>query len=72
MFSYAMNLAPFKDVFWTTENQPNNPYGANATEPNTELQSAVATLTTGPVGPGDSIGLMNRTIIMRLKNLSHI
>ena len=68
MFSHAINLAPFKDVFWTTEYQPGNPYSANVSEPNTELQSAVATLSTGPVGPGDSIGRMNKTIIMRCCN----
>lgn len=65
MFAYAVNLAPFKDTFWTTIVQSGNPYG-NVSEPNTELEALVATLSTGPVAPGDAIGMLNKTIIMRL------
>lgn len=72
MVAHALRLAPFKDVFWTTEYQPGNPYDTafqmNVSEPNTELECAVATLSCGPVGPGDKIGLMNKSVIMRCCN----
>ncbi|KAH9500550.1 hypothetical protein Btru_072238 [Bulinus truncatus] len=59
-----MGVAPFKDTFWTTEVQPGSPYG-NKTEPQTRLNSVIATLSTGPVGPGDGIGFINLTVLMR-------
>jgi len=54
MMAHALGLAPFKDVYWTSTTQSGNPYGK--TEPAPDLQSAVATLTAGPVTPGDKIG----------------
>lgn len=54
MFAHALYVAPFKDTFWTTTNQTGNRY--NSSEPNVELQAAIATLSTGPVGPSDKIG----------------
>lgn len=54
MFAHSLNLAPFKDTFWTTSNQSGSEYSQG--EPYPELQAAVATLTTGPVGPSDKIG----------------
>lgn len=65
IFAHAVGLAPFKDVYWSTENQPGNRYGSKASEPYPELNSAISTLSAGPVGPGDKIGLMNKNIIMR-------
>ena len=65
MFSSVLGLAPFKDVYWSTKTQPGNPYGPKATESYPELESAISTLSTGPVGPGDQIGNMSREIIMR-------
>ncbi|BFZ04181.1 hypothetical protein BsWGS_07220 [Bradybaena similaris] len=59
----ALNLAPFKDTFYTSERQPGDPY--NGTEPNTRLQALISTLSTGPVGPGDGIGYINKTLLMR-------
>ena len=32
IYSYALGLSPFKDVFWTTEDQPGNPKYGNNTE----------------------------------------
>ena len=55
MFAHALYIAPFKDTFWTTSSQPGSPYDPH-TEPNIDLQSAIATLSTGPVGPGDGVG----------------
>ena len=65
IFAYSLGLAPFKDVFWSTEFQPGNPYGPKASEPYAELESAISTLSSGPVGPGDNLGCMNKDIIMR-------
>ncbi|XP_077969877.1 uncharacterized protein LOC120331113 [Styela clava] len=62
MFANALHLAPFKDTFWSTSNQTGSPYG-NDTEPNTDLQAAMATLTTGPVGPGDRYSNMSKNIL---------
>ena len=65
MFAHAVGLRPYKDTFWTSEFEPGSFYGDNASEPMSELECAIATLTTGPVGPGDRLGYMNRSIIMR-------
>ena len=43
--------------FWTVSEQPGNPY--NGTEPSPYLQAAIATLSTGPVYPGDRVGYTN-------------
>uniref|UniRef100_K1QR96 Uncharacterized protein n=1 Tax=Magallana gigas TaxID=29159 RepID=K1QR96_MAGGI len=51
----ALNLAPSKDTFWTTEKQPGNPLYPDTREPYPLLEALVATLSTGPVGPGDKI-----------------
>jgi hypothetical protein len=63
MFAWAVGLTPFKDTFWSTEDQPNNYY--QSSEPYPALQVAVATLSTGPVGPGDMVGKTNRQLVMR-------
>jgi hypothetical protein len=49
-------VAPSKDTYWTTENQPNSPYVDSPTEPNWQLQALTVALSTGPNGPGDAIG----------------
>ncbi|KAK7089407.1 hypothetical protein V1264_024716 [Littorina saxatilis] len=66
IFAYAMGIAPFKDDFWSTTVQPNNPY--HDTEPHTELQLAASVLSTGPVAPSDMIGHTNVTLLMRCCN----
>jgi hypothetical protein len=48
----------------STAVQPDNPYGASATEPYSRLQAAVSTLSAGPVAPSDKIGYSNATLIM--------
>eukprot|EP01120_Amphizonella_sp_Union-15-10_P008061 TRINITY_DN2821_c0_g1_i1.p1 TRINITY_DN2821_c0_g1~~TRINITY_DN2821_c0_g1_i1.p1 ORF type:complete len:734 (+),score=155.15 TRINITY_DN2821_c0_g1_i1:26-2227(+) len=64
--AYALGLAPSKDNFWTTPVQPGNPY--NLKEDYPELESAVATYSTGPVAPSDRIGYSNVELIMRSCN----
>ena len=61
----ALGLAPSKDGFWTTSVQPGNPYGDHVTEPTPRLQSAIATLSAGPVAVGDGVNYTNRSLLMR-------
>jgi hypothetical protein len=61
----ALGLASSKDGFWTTSAQPGNPYGATEIENFPLLQSAVATLSAGPVQIGDGIGFSNVSIILK-------
>ena len=67
--AFALGVIPFKDNFWTTERQCNNPYyGKACVEPNTVLESAVAVFSAGAVAPGDGIGQSNASLIMRTCN----
>lgn len=63
---HALGINPYKDNFWTTVTQPGNPYARK--EINPPLQSVVATLSTGPVGPSDMLDHANATLIMRSCN----
>ena len=66
IFAHQLAIAPFKDTFWTTQNQSGNTY--HRWEPYPELQSLVATLSTGPVGPSDKVGLSDVRLIMKSCN----
>jgi hypothetical protein len=61
---WALGVAPSKDDWWSTETQPNSPYGDKPTEPNWQLQAFVVGLSTGPNGPSDGIGYTNSTLVM--------
>lgn len=63
LLAYALGLAPFKDVFWSTSNQPGNKY--KGTEPKPNLEAAISTLSTGPVAVGDRLGYTDRELVMR-------
>ncbi|KAK7098686.1 uncharacterized protein [Littorina saxatilis] len=63
IFAHAMGIAPWKDNFWTTTDQPGNPY--NLSEPYPELEAVVSTLSTGPVGPSDRVGHTNVSLLMQ-------
>ena len=62
---YAVGLAPFKDTFWTTTNQPGNPKYDNKTETHPMLESAIATLSTGTVGISDKINHTNVELVAK-------
>ncbi|XP_072031493.1 uncharacterized protein [Amphiura filiformis] len=64
---HALAIRPFKDNFWTMSTQPDSPYKGKM-ETNPQLQSVVATLSTGPVGPSDMLDHANATLIMRSCN----
>jgi hypothetical protein len=59
MLADSLGLRPFKDVFKTTKR------GRFRGERTPELETLVASLSTGPVGPGDQIGFMNKDLILR-------
>ncbi|KAJ8299957.1 hypothetical protein KUTeg_021476 [Tegillarca granosa] len=61
----AVGLVPYKDTFWTTTNQPGNPKYPTITEPYPSLEALVATLSTGPVGPGDKVNSTDVEMLMR-------
>ncbi|KNC53925.1 6 carbohydrate binding protein [Thecamonas trahens ATCC 50062] len=63
LLAHALGLAPSKDNFWSTVEQPGNPYKAREAFP--RLQAAVATLSTGPVAIGDRIGYSDVALILR-------
>ena len=64
LFYWAIGVAPSKDDYWTSENQPNPPYSYNASEPNWQLQAITIALSTGPNGPSDAIGYTNKSLVM--------
>ncbi|KAI8505567.1 hypothetical protein Bbelb_167560 [Branchiostoma belcheri] len=64
IMAHALGVRPFKDTFWSTSNQTGSPYG-HATEPYPRLQSAVASLSAGPVGPSDMVKGADVKLIMR-------
>ena len=56
IWTFALGLAPFKDTFWTTPDQPgyaDKGKPKNGTEWHCELEAAIATLSTGIVGISD-------------------
>jgi hypothetical protein len=65
LIHHVLGVMPFKDNFWTTENQPGCIYPSGCVEPNPELQTLVAALSCGPVGPSDMIGSINKTRVMQ-------
>ncbi|MBV9850127.1 MAG: hypothetical protein JO250_10680 [Armatimonadetes bacterium] len=66
LLAWALGLAPFKDTFWTTADEPGSPYGPKAREPNAELETLASALSAGPVGPGDAIGQTNVSLLMKV------
>ncbi|MGH9550525.1 MAG: hypothetical protein ACRD3W_14180, partial [Terriglobales bacterium] len=64
MLACALGLAPSKDTFWSTAQQDGSPY-KDAFEPNCKLEALVATLSCGPVGPGDAIGKADRALLLK-------
>ena len=45
--------------------QPGNPWGESCVEFNPELMALVSTLSTGPVGPADKVGLVNASLVLQ-------
>eukprot|EP01006_Ploeotia_vitrea_P025486 TRINITY_DN58345_c0_g1_i1.p1 TRINITY_DN58345_c0_g1~~TRINITY_DN58345_c0_g1_i1.p1 ORF type:complete len:747 (-),score=77.64 TRINITY_DN58345_c0_g1_i1:102-2342(-) len=63
LFGWAVAIAPSKDNYWSISKEPGNRW--HDIEPYPALQSAVSSLSHGPVAPSDGIGDSNATLIMR-------
>jgi hypothetical protein len=61
----ALGMAPYKDTFWSTSDEPGSSYKPSAMEPLPEREIVMAVLSTGPVGPGDAINYTNSERIMK-------
>ncbi|CAF2648055.1 unnamed protein product [Rotaria sp. Silwood2] len=68
MLADAIGLAPYKDVFWSSSNEPEAPYKVPVMEPVPDREILIATLSTGPVTPGDAINYTDVNRIMRCCN----
>jgi len=65
LLAHAVGIAPSKDNYWSTPVQSGTHYGKDTKEPHSRLQSAVITLTNGPVAPSDKNGASDVDLIMR-------
>jgi hypothetical protein len=65
MLSHALGIAPFKDIFWSTQIEPGAPYKSTAREPLPDRQILIATLSTGPVAFADGISYVDLIRIIR-------
>merc|ERR1712039_572565 len=65
ILAHAVGIGPSKDNYWSTAVQNGTHYGKDTKEPHSRLQSAVITLTNGPVAPSDMIGGSDAALIMR-------
>ena len=68
MLAWALGLAPFKDNYWSTAQEPGSSCGANATEVTPSLHNAASVYSAGPVAPGDGVGLSDVAQILRACN----
>jgi hypothetical protein len=59
---HSMGVAPYKDTFHTTGTQAKCRFTNEETAP--ELETYVAVLSHGPVGPSDTVGGANKQLIM--------
>ncbi|CAF3533440.1 unnamed protein product [Rotaria socialis] len=65
MLADTIGMAPYNDVFWSSSYEPGGPYKKAAMEPVPDREILIATLSTGPVTPGDAISYINVNRIMR-------
>eukprot|EP00053_Salpingoeca_punica_P027614 m.25231 g.25231 ORF g.25231 m.25231 type:complete len:316 (-) comp9717_c0_seq1:39-986(-) len=64
ILAWATGIAPSKDNYWSTPDQPGNAKYIDSREIHNRLQALVSTLSTGPVMPSDKIGFSNVSLIM--------
>ncbi|ELT88611.1 hypothetical protein CAPTEDRAFT_195295 [Capitella teleta] len=63
MLAWAVNIAPYKDTFWTTSVQNSQYY--HASEPYPAMHAVISTLSMGPVGPGDRLNHTDVQMLMK-------
>ena len=68
LLAWAVGLAPFKDNYWSTVQQPGSSCGANASEVTPSLHNAASVFSAGPVTPGDGVGASDAAQILRACN----
>ncbi|KAJ1448676.1 hypothetical protein M885DRAFT_573945 [Pelagophyceae sp. CCMP2097] len=71
LLSYALDLAPSKDSFWSTADQPGNAFGDGTVEKYSAMQAATAVLSHGPVQVSDGVGFSDAALIARACDVSH-
>lgn len=64
LLAWSLGLAPFKDGWFSTHVQPGGSVG-DKSEISPALQGAIATLSAGPVAPGDGVGFSDASLILR-------
>ncbi len=62
MLAHALSLAAFKDTFRTLKMEDNCAF--RDPEPYPALETYIASVTGGPIGPGDTASSFNKTLIM--------
>lgn len=65
LLAYAVGIAPSKDNFWSTAEQPGNKYGNTTREPYGEMGGMITTYSTGPVAVGDGVGYTDTELVLR-------
>ena len=65
LLAYSVGLAPSKDNFWTTAEQPGNKYGNKTREPYGEMGGMITAYSTGPVAVGDGVGYTDSELVLR-------
>ena len=63
LLGFALELAPSKDGFWSTELQPGSAFHS-ATEPYSAMLATIATYSTAPVQLDDGVGFTNVTLAL--------
>jgi hypothetical protein len=64
ILAHAVGIAPSKDNYWSTPIQKGTHYGPSTSEPHGALQSAVLSLSDGPVCPSDAVNASNASLIL--------
>jgi len=65
MLHHALGLFPFKDCFWSSNATQTGCVQKVCVEPNAVLETLTAALSTGPVGPADKIGFLDKYNLMQ-------
>jgi hypothetical protein len=65
LLAYALDLKPSKDNFWSTQVQPGNAFNNRTMERFSDMQAAIAALSSGPVQVSDGVGYSDRDVILR-------
>lgn len=65
MLAWAVGLAPFKDNYWSTAQQPGSSQPPGSIEVTPALHAAISTLSAGAVTPGDGVNASDAELILR-------